>query len=462
MVATLNQLPDSIVRHIGCYFSIEDVDCLRRINSHWFHSIGSSEYLKERQVQGVAEEVLCWTNGKYIASKSKGTNKSKNNRNQKLLEELPLGQIHCYIPSLHQWRVFGATTTNHTDMIPMNCTNKISDYCTVWIPSLYTAVFLGGYNMENGAINVTVWAYSFLTNTLQPWPSLLHSSLPEQTQGQKEKNHTKYPSPSYTDRLHATLIGNFTIIVISTDNTVCNQTLDCSTYATKNSWTRISPLPQQNLCSVTCGSGDIISAIVSSTCSRYLYVLQDNNPQYPALLYHLHTDLWTPLLSCTTYNNKIKPNHQNDLTVPIQSSILHLQNQILFLGGFIYDNNNDSDADTIILDKILYLQEDGETVDMTHFVLGEVKECSLPYAIRGSSCCIYDGKLTMLGGLTGWSVNSLPSNDPWQLIDEYSLNGTSSNGGSLNKQIVSGTWSCLPIRLPFDVILEGLTFSMMM
>jgi hypothetical protein len=313
--------------------------------------------------------------------------------------------------------------------------------------------------MEDGAINVTVWAYSFLTNTLQPWPSLLYSSLPEQNQGRNKKKRTKYPSSSYAGRLHATLIGNVTIIVISTDNTVCNQTLDVSTYATNNSWTRISPLPLQDLCRSTCGSSDIISAIVSSTCSRFLYVLQDNNPRYPALLYHLHTDLWIPLLSYTTDNDQIKTNHQNNLTLPIQSSILHLQNQILFLGGFIYDNNSDSDTDTIILDKIFFLQEESETIDNTHFVLGEVKECSLPYAIRGSSCCIYDGKLTMLGGLTGWNVNSLPINDPWQLIDEYSLNG---NGGNLNNQILSGTWSCLPIKLPFDVILEGLAFSMKM
>lgn len=459
----MDQLPDSIVRHIGCYFPIEELDYLRRINRLWFHSIGSSACLIERQVQGVAQELLCWTNGKFIASKHKRNNKSKNHRDQKFLEELPLGQIHCYIPSLHQWRVFGAKTKNPTDKNSINYINDISEYCTVWIPSLYTAVFLGGYNMQHGAVNVTVWAYSFLTNTMQQWPSLLHTSLPKQTQGRKKRNKEKYPGSSYASRLYATLMGNFTIIVISTDTNVCNQTLDVSTYATKLQWTRISPLPQNNLPSLTCCTGDTISAIVSSTCSRFLYVLHDNHTQFPAFLYHLHADLWIPLLSSTTENNQIDINHQNVVIVPIQSSILHFQNQILFLGGFIPDNTGDDEesaiADAIILDKIFCLKENDDTKETTYFALSEVRECSLPHAIRGASCCIYNGKLTVLGGLPGWNVNVSLSNDPWQRIAEYLLSGSD---GNLNSQVVSSKWSCLPIRLPFDVILQGLAFSMMM
>jgi hypothetical protein len=173
--------------------------------------------------------------------------------------------------------------------------------------------------------------------------------------------------------------------------------------------------------------------------------------------------LWIPLLSSTTENNQVDINHQNDVIVPIQSSILHFQNRILFIGGFIHDNSGDDEesaiADAIILDKIFCLKENDDTKETKYFGLCEVRECSLPHVIRGSSCCIYDGKLTVLGGLPGWNVNFSPSNDPWQLIDEYLLKGSD---GNLNSQVVSGKWSSLPIRLPFDVILQGLAFSMTM
>lgn len=481
----MDQLPDSLVYSIGCYIPVEDVDCLRWINRRWFQIIGSSEYIMERQVQGVAQDVLCWTNGKFV----KNNRTNKNDGPPKHLEELPMGQIYGYIPSLRQWRIFGAYTTNNN--------NNITEYCTVWIPSYYTVVFLGGYHREDGAINGNVWAYSFLTNTYQKWPSLLYSSnVTSQQQGRKQKKTKKNRSRNTpklyncgndnnnsSGRLYATLIGDSTIAVISTDVHVCNQTLDVSQYQEKQ-WKRISPLPvHSSYSTASCTSGtDIIIAIVASTCSSFLYVLHDNNPHCPALLYHVQTDWWLPLLTPTNNNND--NNSNNFGTVPNQSCIVSFQNKILFLGGFIpSDNNNYQDEErpyvspvtnTIILDTMLSLREENTTTITSHFILEEevvVVERfvvnKLPHPIRGASCCVYGGKLTIFGGSSGWNLNSSQTTRAqlWQQGMEYSPKiSCSSATGSTNlldhqEENDPILWEPLPIGLPYESIMEGLSFS---
>jgi len=285
-------------------------------------------------------------------------------------------------------------------------TRNIRRYSTVFIPHLSILLFLGGYHDYSCTqSNEEVWAFSFLTNCcdLKLWIWTQISNPP---------NHYHDDNRNQKD----------------------------------------------------------IAAVVASPCCRYLFLLYESNPTYPydyyyssslsssqsvaGYSYHVDTDVWSALPPTEEESN---------IVVGMNTSTIVYHDKILLIGGIIpcsYNSNNDDDdeyynEDYTHLDNVSVLdlkvteshQNDDTTCTSPSTMLSIP---NLPIPVRGASSCIYDGTLTVLGGLSSFSseIYTKESSTVWQLhCDANEV----------------AQWKIHPsIRLPHAALLNGLCFSIVL
>jgi len=335
-------------------------------------------------------------------------------------------------------------------------TRNIRRYSTVFIPHLSILLFLGGYHDYSCAqSNEEVWAFSFLTNCCQQWPSMLIS--------QKRKHATSCPS----SKIHVTLIGERYIVAIASDQqNHQNQKFDLKLWK----WTQISNPP--NHYHDDHRNQKDIAAVVASPCCRYLFLLYESNPTYPYDYYYSSSSSLSSSQSVAGYSYHVDMDvwfslppteEESNIVVGMNTSTIIYHDKILLIGGIIpcsYNSNNDDDdeyynEDYTNLDNVsvldLQVNENYQNDDTTCTSPSTMLSIpNLPIPVRGASSCIYDGTLTVLGGLSSFSseIYTNQSSTVWQLhCDANEV----------------AQWKIHPsIRLPHAALLNGLCFSIVL
>jgi len=407
----LECLPDNILHIIFSLIEIEQLNIARSICRRIHAGLSQKEFLEERKYQETSQEILVVVGGKqkklgYPSRYGKKTN------NKRMEIEDNAHRIIGWVPSLYSWRRFGS----HSFL------DRVVDYQVVQV-NTSMLVFLGGSDKDyEGEAIDEVWAYSFATNEFEQWPSML-------------RKRTK-------DSFQACAVGDCIVVTDIADNLRC----DCISYTrsehrgkqcdiynmNSRMWTKACVMPR-----LLDGAGAAV------THGRYMFLPRQETyscrncgsqcqESMGGLAYDLLEDKW-----------RIMPTHP----VPGKSSsTVAFRDNIFVIGGFY---NKDATITYGQHHEIIEYEDHLDHVRVFDTSLFEWKEDNcfprLPNPVRGASICVYNGRLTLTGGLSSFNSAHMFGNGRTilQLFEE------------------DGEWKEMDFQLPLSMpaLIDGHTFA---
>ena len=386
---SLEKLPDNVIHQIFAHVEIQHLPYYHSISKRIQLVLSQNSFAYERINQGSAQELLVIVGGKIPAKLCSKYGK-KSNRSRSLTMEYNSMGIQAYVPSLSSWMRFGGKN---------NFLDKFVDFHAVLV-GCHTIVFLGGIDVSNGEVSKQVWSYSFTSNKWSRFPDMLRG-----------RSSCTFEAAFVED----------SIVVIGSDHCEDGSALYCEKYIFElNSWVNIANMPVEL---------EDISISVIHNRFVYLYGFNQRDAYCSKIyIYDTANDKW----SCVDDKSCILHGRCSSFAV--------YKNKIIKMGG-IYDE-----------ESTFYLNECVEFGDHLNHVysfdiitnLWRVELPRLNIKRRGSSSCIYNDCLTLVGGRSSTNafhdedmIITMLSNDDkqWILSEQLSLPAIFFGAQAFNVQI---------------------------